>query len=98
MSGLPRFRLRWMFSTSTVASSTSMPMARASPPSVMMLMVWPVSFSPTIAEKMASGMEVETMTMLRQLPRKTPTISETSREEMIASRTTPPMAPRTNTD
>ena len=27
-------RLRWMFSTSTVASSTSMPMASASPPSV----------------------------------------------------------------
>ena len=41
VSGLPMLRLRWMFSTSTVASSTSMPMASASPPSVMMLMVWP---------------------------------------------------------
>ncbi len=41
VSGLPIIRLRWMFSTSTVASSTSMPMASASPPSVMMLMVWP---------------------------------------------------------
>ena len=29
----------WMFSTSTVASSTRMPTASASPPSVMMLMV-----------------------------------------------------------
>ncbi len=33
--------LRWMFSTSTVASSTSMPMASASPPSVMRFIVWP---------------------------------------------------------
>ena len=31
----------WMFSISTVASSTSTPTASASPPSVMMLMVWP---------------------------------------------------------
>ena len=32
----------WMFSISTVASSTSTPTASARPPSVMMLMVWPV--------------------------------------------------------
>ena len=31
----------WMFSISTVASSTRMPMARASPPKVMMLIVLP---------------------------------------------------------
>ena len=43
-------------------------------------------------------MEVQTITMLRQLPRKRPTISETSSDEMIASRTTPLMAPRTKTD
>ena len=33
----------WMFSISTVASSTSTPTASARPPSVMMLIVWPVS-------------------------------------------------------
>jgi len=63
-----------------------------------MLMVWPVSVSPTMAEKIASGIDVQTITMLRQLPRNRPTISDTSSDEMIASRTTPPMAPRTNTE
>ena len=38
-SGLSSAWLRWMFSTSTVASSTSMPTASAIPPSVIMLMV-----------------------------------------------------------
>ena len=51
-----------------------------------------------IAEKMASGIEVHTMTMRRQLPRKKPIISDTSSEEMIASRSTPLTAPRTNSD
>src|SRR2546422_10131420 len=41
MTGLPMSRVRLMFSTSTVASSTRMPTASASPPSVMMLMVSP---------------------------------------------------------
>jgi len=63
-----------------------------------MLMVWSVSLGPTIAEKMASGIDVQTITMLRQLPRNRPTISDTSSDEMIASRTTPLIAPRTNTD
>ena len=38
-----------MFSIATVASSTRMPMASARPPSVMMLIVCPVSHSPTSA-------------------------------------------------
>ncbi len=41
----------WMFSISTVASSTSTPTASASPPSVMMLMVWPVAHSRTTARQ-----------------------------------------------
>ena len=36
-------RCVWMFSTSTVDMSTRMPTARARPPSVIRLMVWPVS-------------------------------------------------------
>ncbi len=98
VSGLPRWRLRWMFSTSTVASSTSIPMASASPPSVMMLMVWPVSLSPMTAEKIASGIEVHTMTTDRQLPRNRPIISDTSTDETSASRKTLAIAPRTNSD
>ena len=42
-----------------------------------------------MAEKMASGIDVHTITMLRQLPRNKTTISDTSSDEMIASRTTP---------
>ena len=42
VSGSPMEAWRWMFSTATVASSTSMPMASASPPSVIRLMVKPV--------------------------------------------------------
>ena len=38
-SGFPIARLRWVFSISTVASSTRIPTARASPPSVITLMV-----------------------------------------------------------
>ena len=45
----------WMFSISTVASSTRMPIARARPPSVMMLIVLPVKFSTTIEPRSASG-------------------------------------------
>ena len=38
----PPLMWEWMFSISTVASSTSTPTARANPPRVMMLIVWPV--------------------------------------------------------
>ncbi len=98
VSGLPRWRFLWMFSTSTVASSTSMPMASASPPRVMMLMLCPLSFSPTTAEQMASGIEVQTITIERQLPRNSPIISDTSADDSSASRSTRSIAPRTNTD
>ena len=42
-----------------------------------------------IEEKIASGIEVQTITMLRQLPRKRAIISDTSTAETIASRSTP---------
>ena len=51
----------WMFSISTVASSTSTPTASASPPSVMMLMVWPVAHSRTTALSSAKGMFMTTI-------------------------------------
>ena len=96
--GLPMVRLRWMFSTSTVASSTSIPTASASPPSVMMLTLLPLSLRPMMAVKMASGIEVVTITMLRQLPRKTRIMNETRMEARTVSRTTPSIAARTKTD
>src|SRR5271163_1269760 len=63
-------RLRLMFSTSTVASSTRMPTARANPPSVMMLIVSPMALNATIDVRIARGIEVAIMTVLRQLDRK----------------------------
>ena len=51
-------RLRLMFSTSTVASSTRIPTARASPPSVMMLMVSPIALNTMIEVRIARGIEV----------------------------------------
>ncbi len=98
VSGFPMLRLRWMFSTSTVASSTSMPMASASPPMVMRLSVWPKRNMPTMPTRMASGMLVETITTPRQLPRKKRIISETRIEAMTASWSTLVMAARTKTD
>ena len=38
----PPWNWAWMFSTSTVASSTRIPIAKANPPSVMMLRLLPV--------------------------------------------------------
>ena len=63
--------LAWMFSISTVASSTRMPMASARPPRVMMLIVCPVSQRPTSAPQRANGMFRTTTMTLRQSRRKT---------------------------
>jgi hypothetical protein len=98
VSRFPMRRLRWMFSTSTVASSTSMPTASARPPRVIRFRVCPVRNSPTTPDRMATGMEVQTMTIERQLPRKNRIISETSPAAMPASRSTLLMAARTKTD
>src|ERR1700676_5212895 len=54
-----------MLSIVTVASSTSMPTASASPPKVMMLSVSPIADSAAIAPRMASGIEVETIRVER---------------------------------
>ena len=98
VSGFPMCRLRWMFSTSTVASSTSMPIASASPPSVMRFKVWPLRNSPTRPTRMARGMLVPTSTAPRQLPRKKRIISETRIDAITASCSTFVIAARTNTD
>ena len=96
--GFPRCRLRWMFSTSTVASSTSMPMASARPPMVMRFSVCPKRKRPTSPTRMASGMLVITIRAPRQLPRKNRIINETRMEASAASCSTFWMAARTKTD
>ena len=64
-----------MFSMVTVASSTRMPTASASPPSVMMLMVSPSRLRAMTEARIESGIETAMMTVLRQLPRKSRIIS-----------------------
>jgi hypothetical protein len=87
-----------MFSIATVASSTSIPTASASPPSVITFSESPESLSPITAVRIESGIDRMTISMLRADPRKISTISATSPAAIAASRTTPISAPRTNTD
>ena len=74
-SALPSSRLRLMFSISTVASSTRMPTASASPPSVMMLIVSPSADRMMSDIRIESGIETAMISVLRQLPRKSRIIS-----------------------
>ena len=78
-----------MFSIVTVASSTRMPTASASPPSVMMLSVSPSADSAAIEPRIASGIEIAMMTVERQLPRNSRIIRLVSAAAITPSRTTP---------
>ena len=87
-----------MFSIVTVASSTRMPTASASPPSVMMLSVSPSAESVAIEPSTESGIEVAMMTVERQLPRNSRIIRLVRAAAMMPSWMTPLTAPLTNTD
>ena len=87
-----------MLSIVTVASSTSMPTASASPPKVMMLSVSPIAESAAIAPRIASGIDVVTIRVERQLPRKSRIIRLVSAAAITPSRITPWMEARTNID
>ncbi len=82
----------WMFSISTVASSTRIPMASASPPRVITLIVCPASQSATRAAISASGIFNKTMIALRQSRRNTRIIRPTSTAPKAPSPTTPQIA------
>ena len=79
---------RLMFSIVTVASSTRMPTARARPPSVMTLMVWPSRESAVNELRTASGIETVMMRVDRQLPRKMRIMNPVSVAAINPSRTT----------
>ncbi len=82
----------WMFSISTVASSTRMPTASASPPRVIKLMVCPLSQSATMAAISARGIFRRTTIALRQSRKNTNTIRPTSTAPDAPSPTTPQIA------
>ncbi len=87
-----------MFSIVTVASSTRMPTASASPPSVMMLMVSPSADRQAIEARIDKGIEIVMMRVLRQLPRNSRISRPVSAPAMQASRITPEMAECTKID
>ncbi len=97
-SGFRMARLRWVFSISTVASSTRMPTARARPPRVITLMVSPSRLSRQSEVRMERGMEMQTIRVLRQLPRKSRIMRPVRPAAISASRNTPLMEARTKTD
>ncbi len=98
MTSFPSARWRSMFSMVTVASSTRMPTARARPPRVMMLMVWPMAESAMTELRTESGMEMAMMRVLFQSPRKRRIMRAVRQAAMMPSCTTPSMAPLTKTD
>src|SRR6266508_2266508 len=90
--GFPMARLRWIFSSSTVASSTRIPTASARPPSVMIFSVSPSAPRTMIEHRIESGMEVATTSVLRQLPRKSRIIKAVRHAAMTPARKTPLIA------
>ena len=87
-----------MFSIVTVASSTRMPTASASPPSVITLIVSPVAASSATEVRIASGIEIMMMSVERQLPRKMRIMSPVSAAATTPSKMTDDTAAFTNLD
>ena len=62
-AGFPIRKCRTVFSRTTMESSTSLPTARARPPSVMLFNVFPVAYKPIKAARMESGIVRPTTTV-----------------------------------
>ena len=63
-----------------------------------MLMVCPIALSTIIEVRIAKGIEVAMMTVLRQLPRNVRIMKAVKHAAISVSRTTPLIAPRTKMD
>ncbi len=97
-TSLPCSRCQLMFSIVTVASSTRMPTASASPPRVMMFSVSPSNDSAVTEPRIASGIDVAMISVERQLPRNSRIIRLVNEAAITPSRTTLLIAPVTKTD
>src|SRR5579883_528986 len=73
------------FSISTVASSTSMPTANASPPKVIEFTDCPQICNPIMEQNIASGIDVATINVLRQLPKSASIINAVNPAAVTAS-------------
>ena len=84
--GLPGMaRCRLMFSSSTMESSTRRPTARARPPSVKMLSVWPRKYMATMVRSSDSGMAMPMMKVETRELRKSRMTRKARTEPMAAS-------------
>ena len=97
-SGFPADRWRWIFSIATVASSTRIPTASASPPRVIRLIVSPSALRIASEASTESGIDNAMISVPRQEPRKSRIISAVSAAAITPSRTTSRTAARTNSD
>ena len=87
-----------MFSIVTIAWSTRMPTESARPPSVIRFSVSPSICSTRIEARIESGIVSAMISVERQLPRKSSTITAVRPAAISASKTTPCTAALTNTD
>ena len=94
----PRPMWRSMFSMVTVASSTRIPTASASPPSVIRLIVSPKALSTASEARTERGIEIATTMVLLHEPRKRRIIRAVNAPAITPSLTTPLIAARTKTD
>src|ERR1700719_3760333 len=89
--------LRSMFSTTTMASSTTIPVASTKPNKVSELMVNPASSGAASVPTMSTGAATSGITLARQVCRNTTTTSTTSNTASNKVCTTASMELRTNT-
>ncbi len=95
---LPCSRCQLMLSMVTVALSTRMPTASASPPSVITLIVSPIADSAAIEQRIDSGIDTAMISEERQLPRNNRIIRLASAAAITPSRITPDTAALTKMD
>jgi hypothetical protein len=98
LMALPCSRCQLMFSIVTVASSTSIPTARAKPPKVITLIVSPSAASTGSAARIDSGIDTEIMRVERQLPRNRRIINPVNPAAITPSRMTENTESFTNPD
>ena len=86
---LPFSRRRTMFSSTTMAASSTMPVAKASPASEMTLRLLPVTLSSMKVASSEAGIAAATIRVARSLRRKyhsTPTARNTPRNRLLVTR------------
>src|SRR5207248_5459008 len=71
MRSLPMWRCRWVFSSTTIAASTIMPMPSARPPNVMVFSVKPLKYSSANVPMTETGIDVQTISVERKSRRNT---------------------------